>query len=183
MMIGQANEKYDEHGNCINCPNIFDSHLETFIKKKGYLLIEEMNFEQEDPSQKIDRTVYVTNKEILIFLNSRDDNKPSFSKITKIDLNTKLHQEITFYEINIIPNVNINFEKLKQNKKAFSLNESIITSQNNEIVHIWNNLELKSGEKTQHITKYKGYPDGKNVNTYWNLYKYFFGSEIERNVN
>lgn len=182
MMIGQAYEKYDKKGNCINCPNIFDSHIEIFTKKNGYISIEEMNLEQEDPFQKLDRTVYVTNKEILIFKNIRDDNKPSFARVTKIDLKTKLHQDIDFYDTNITPDVKVNFEKMKLHKNSFTFNESIITSQNNQIVHIWNNLELKTGEKTQHTTRYKGYPDGKNVNTYWNLYKYFFGSEIERNV-
>ncbi|WMW76925.1 hypothetical protein RF683_05340 [Flavobacterium sp. 20NA77.7] len=153
----------------VNFNNVFSKNEDYYINYQEY--------NEDDPNIKVKETFYLKNGIGMKFHLTYDNNKPDFCRISEINFSKKLIREVEFYKYDISPSPDITFDKLKDNKNIFQINEIEISEVNDKLVKKMKVTDFKTKEVTNFTSYYTGYPDSK-INQYWNLYRYYFGKEI-----
>jgi hypothetical protein len=162
--IGEAQEYY--------------SYKEIFLKKDDYYYqYKEDN--DDNPYTLIKKYTYLKNDFILIIDNTTHKKIPEYSRITKITPNKNLIEEIEIEGELVEPNPNLDFNNYKSNPKIFTITENQLEVKNNELIVKGKITNFKYKQNSKNYTSYyKGYPNTSRVNSYWNLYKYYFGRDL-----
>lgn len=154
------------------------SYQEIFIKKDNfYYQFEESK--EDAPNSYVKKYTYIKNDFILIFETLISDDKPIFTRITKIISSKNLIEEIEIEGELVEPNPVLDFNNYKSNPKIFTITENQLEVKNDELIVKGKITNFKYKQNSRNYTSYyKGYPNTSRVNSYWNLYKYYFGRDL-----
>lgn len=153
---------------------------EIFKIENDYLYKYE-EYNEDDPSIKIKEYFYFKDGVGIKYHLSFQNGKSSNSSVSKIDFRKKEIEEFEYESFDINPSSNFDFSR-SNNKNAIFFNKTNIEIKNKKLHLIWKSEDLQTNKIEIINSYYEGFPNSE-INNYWNLYKQFYGSEIDNVPN
>lgn len=152
-------------------------HIEEFEKVGNYYY---RYYEDNDdnPDMLVATTTFIRENDIIIYDIATNRGKPYYSDVKQIIPDKNEIVEYHFSDFLIETTPQIDFIKLLDHQALFRVTTQHLSCKKDRIVVTGKIKNYRDGIEDSYTSYYEGFPSAKNINTYWNLYKYYLGKDI-----